>query len=528
MFILKKHIESSGAVRLKENLWQERDFCQLAIAAVVIRDINNTIVRNAMNTKNKYTGRILWLAALLLATLMSGCSSSSSSGGGTVPTVTETGPADTATSVALNSKVVATFSEAMNATTIDTTSFTVIGAGEPALTGTVSLDATTNTASFTPGSNLTASTVYTATLTSQVKSSAGSALGADYVWSFTSGTTEDAVVPAVSSSSPADVATDVALNGSLNVKFSEALDPATVNTTTFTLSAGATPVAGSVSYNNKVATFTPTSNLAASTVYTATLTTGITDLAGNPLAANVVWSFTTGTAAAAGPAAVNLRTAGDFVILTKAGITNVPTSAITGNIGASPITAAAMDNVTCIEMATGTIYGANAAYTGSGDVTCFAGGSVDNTLVANAVLDMGTAYADAAGRTTPDFTELGAGDISGLTLVPGLYKWGTGVLISTDVTLSGGPNDVWIFQIAGDITQASGTIIHLAGGALARNVFWQVAGGTGVAIGTTAVFEGVILAEKAINLNTGATVNGRLLAQTEVTLIQNTVTQPAP
>jgi hypothetical protein len=78
--------------------------------------------------------------------------------------------------VALNSKVVATFSEAMNATTIDTTSFTVIGAGEPALTGTVSLDATTNTASFTPGSNLTASTVYTATLTSQVKSSAGSAL----------------------------------------------------------------------------------------------------------------------------------------------------------------------------------------------------------------------------------------------------------------------------------------------------------------------------------------------------------------
>jgi hypothetical protein len=501
------------------------DYRQLNIAASDIRDKNN-IVRNTMTTNNKYTGRVVWLAALLLATLMTGCSSSSG-GSGTVPTVTETGPADTATAVALNSKVVATFSVAMDATTIDTTSFTVIGAGEPALTGTVSLDATTNTARFTSGSNFTASTVYTATLTRNVKSSAGVALAADNVWSFTSGTTADTVVPAVSSSSPANVAIDVALNGSLSVNFSEALDPATVNTSTFTLSAGATPVAGTVRYSNKVASFTPASNLAASTVYTATLTTGITDLAGNPLAANVVWSFTTGTATATGPAAVNLRTAGDFVILTKTGITNVPTSAITGNIGASPITAAAID-VTCAEIPADTIYGSNAGYVGSGDVSCFKGDTADNTLVANAVLDMATAYADAAGRTSPDFTELGAGDISGLTLVPGLYKWGTGVLISTDVTLSGGPNDVWIFQIAGDITQANGTIIHLAGGAVARNVFWQVAGGTGIAIGTTAVFEGVILAEKAINLNTGATVNGRLLAQTEVTLIQNTVSQPAP
>ena len=185
-----------------------------------------------------------------------------------------------------------------------------------------------------------------------------------------------------------------------------------------------------------------------------------------------------------------------------------------------------MNNVFCTEIV-GTIYGSDAGYTGSGAISCFAGASPDNTLVANAVLDMGTAYADAAGRTTPDFTELGAGDISGLTLVPGLYKWGTGVLISTDVTLSGGPNDVWIFQIAGDITQANGSSILLAGGALAKNIFWQV-GGVGVTIGTTAVFEGVILAEKAVNMNTGATLNGRLLSQTEVTLIQNTVTQPAP
>jgi hypothetical protein len=416
----------------------------------------------------------------------------------------------------------------MDVSTIDTTSFTVIGAGEPTLVGAVSLDAATNTASFTPGSNLTASTVYTATLTSNVTSSAGTALAADYVWSFTSGATPDTAPPTVSSTNPADAATGFALNGSVSANFSEALDPATVNTSTFTLSDGGTPVTGTVSYSNKVATFNPTGDLTASTVYTATLTTAITDLAepANPLAANVVWSFTTGAAAAAGPAAVNLRTAGDFVILTKTGITNVHTSAITGNIGASPITAAAMDNVFCTEIV-GTIYGSDAAYTGSGAITCFAGAAPDNTLVANAVLDMGTAYADAAGRTTPDFTELYAGDISGQTLVPGLYKWGTNVLINTDVTLSGGPNDVWIFQIAGDIIQANGSNVILAG-ALPVNIFGQVAGGTGVAIGTTAHFEGVILAEKGITVNTGASINGRLLSQTAVTLDQDTVTQPAP
>lgn len=479
-----------------------------------------------MNAMNKYTGRGLWLAALVLTAFVTGCNSGGG-GGSTVPTVTATGPVDAATDVALNSKVVATFSEAMNASSINTVSFTVIGSGEAALSGAVSLDAATKTASFTPGSNLTASTVYTATLTRNVKSSAGIALAANYVWSFTSGTAVDTTAPTVSSTKPADAATGVARNRNVSANFSEELDPASVNTSTFTLSDDGSPISGAVSYSNKVATFNPDSNLTANTVYTATLTTGNTDLASNPLAANVVWSFTTGTAIAAGPAPVNLRTAGDFVLLTKTGITNVATSAITGNIGASPITAAAMDNVFCSEI-TGTIYGSDAAYTGSGDVSCFAGAAPDNTLVANAVLDMGTAYADAAGRTTPDFTELGEGDISGMTLDPGLYKWGTGVLISTDVTLSGGPNDVWIFQIAGDITQANAASILLAGGALPKNIFWQVGGGTGVAIGTTAVFQGVILAEKAVNLNTGATVNGRLLSQTEVTLIQNTVTQPAP
>jgi len=140
-----------------------------------------------------------------------------------------------------------------------------------------------------------------------------------------------------------------------------------------------------------------------------------------------------------------------------------------------------------------------------------------------AVLDMMIAYTDAAGRA-PDVTELGAGNIGGLTLVPGVYKWGTGVLVPTDVTLSGGPNDVWIFEIAQDLVMSSGARVNLSGGAQAQNVFWQVFGI--VDLGTTSHFEGIALVQTAITLKTGATVNGRLLAQTAVTLDAAAVTQP--
>src|ERR1022692_5130116 len=136
---------------------------------------------------------------------------------------------------------------------------------------------------------------------------------------------------------------------------------------------------------------------------------------------------------------------------------------------------------------------------------------------------METAYTDAAGRTLPDFIDLGAGQIGGLTLVPGLYKWNTGVLISTDVTISGGRNDVWIFQIAGTLTQANATRVILKGGARATNIFWQTSGG--VAVGTTAHFEGTILAKTKIAMKTGASTNGRLLSHTAVTLQKNAVTR---
>jgi hypothetical protein len=213
---------------------------------------------------------------------------------------------------------------------------------------------------------------------------------------------------------------------------------------------------------------------------------------------------------------VNLGKSGTFAILTETGITDVPKSAITGDVGSSPITGAAI-LLTCAEVS-GKVYTVNAA----GPAPCAV---PDATLLTGAVGDMEFAYTDAAGRTSPDFIEMGAGEIGGKTLAPGLYKWATGVSISSDVTLSGSSTDVWIFQVAGTLIEANAKHVTLAGGALAKNIFWQVAGA--VTIGTTAHFEGVILAKTLIAVNTGASVNGRLLAQTAVTLQMNAVTQPA-
>jgi len=134
------------------------------------------------------------------------------------------------------------------------------------------------------------------------------------------------------------------------------------------------------------------------------------------------------------------------------------------------------------------------------------------------------AYTDAAGRTAPaPVVDLLAGNISG-TLAPGLYKWNTGVNIGTGVTLSGGTDDVWIFQIAGNLTVANSAVVTLSNGALAKNVFWQVGGQA--TLGTNSNFKGTILSNTQIVAQTGATVTGRALAKTQVTLDHNTVTTP--
>ncbi len=220
---------------------------------------------------------------------------------------------------------------------------------------------------------------------------------------------------------------------------------------------------------------------------------------------------------------VDLGTAGNYVILAETGISTIPNSAITGDIGVSPNSATSITGFSLNLHSTG-VYSTSTQVTGQVYAADYAVPTPTNLITANG--DMITAYNDAAGRVNPDFLNLGAGDISGLTLTPGLYKWGTGLSINNDVTLTGGPNDVWIFQIAEGLSMGSGARISLAGGALPKNIFWQA--GEIVSLNTTAHLEGIVLCQTAITLSTGATVNGRLLAQTAVTLDQSTVTQPAP
>ena len=233
----------------------------------------------------------------------------------------------------------------------------------------------------------------------------------------------------------------------------------------------------------------------------------------------VLGFFAAVSSQAAGPSIVNLGTAGNFAILAKTGVSNTGSSQIWGDIGVSPIDSTAITGFGLVMDAGGT-FSTSSLVTGS----IYAADYTDPTptMLTTAVGDMEIAYTDAAGRTNPDHTELGAGDITSMTLTPGLYKWSSTVLISAaGVTLSGGASDVWIFQIAQDLTVDNGAIVTLSGGAVASNIFWQVAGQA--TIGTTAVMKGVILCQTAIVLNTGATLVGRAFAQTAVTLDGNMV-----
>ena len=216
---------------------------------------------------------------------------------------------------------------------------------------------------------------------------------------------------------------------------------------------------------------------------------------------------------------VDLGTAGDFAILSKSGISTVPPSAIVGDLGVSPASGTYITGFS-LTADPSNMFATSAQVTGRVYAATFT--EPTPTRLTRAVGDMQRAFTDAAGRA-PDVTELGGGNIGGLTLPAGVYQWGTGLLVPTNVTLTGSALDVWIFQVAENLTLAAGVSVTLAGGALAKNVFWQVSGQ--VMLGTTSHVEGVILTQTAIVARTGATINGRLLAQTAVSLDSATVVQ---
>jgi hypothetical protein len=225
----------------------------------------------------------------------------------------------------------------------------------------------------------------------------------------------------------------------------------------------------------------------------------------------------------AGASCVSLGAASNYVILAKSGISSVPASVITGNLGLSPAAATFVTGFSLTADATN-VFSRSAQVTGKVYAADYASPTPSN--LTTAVLNMQTAYTDAAGRA-PGTTDVPAGgEIGGTTIPAGVYKWTSGVTISTDVTLTGSSTDIWIFQIAGTLAQANATRVILAGGALPKNIFWQVA--DVVTIGTTAHFEGIALGKTAITMATNSSANGRLLAQTAVTLDHSTVVQPGP
>ncbi len=214
---------------------------------------------------------------------------------------------------------------------------------------------------------------------------------------------------------------------------------------------------------------------------------------------------------------VDLGAAGDFAILAKSGITTTGVTSVVGNMGISPAQASAITGFGLV-LPAGSAFSTSSLVNGKVYAPGYAPPTPANLITA--VSDMEAAYDDAAGRPA-GVTELGAGTLTGLTLVPGVYSWSSAVTIPTNLTLSGGPTGVWIFQIAGTLTTAADTQIILSGGAQARHVYWQVAGAT--SLGARSQFKGIILDATAVSMGSGARVDGRLLAQTAVTLIANTI-----
>lgn len=431
------------------------------------------------------------------------------------PTVTLSSPADSDTDVELNQAIAITFSENMDKTTLSDVTF-YLKQGTNPITGQISYSGTT--ANFDPGTDLSPNTLYVLTVTTGVKDLAGNAIASSHTVSFTTGAGADLILPMVNATDPMHDATGVARNKVIGLTFSEEMDPSTINTTNLILEEGTNAVTGTVDYSGTSATFTPAAILASNTKYKATIKTGAKDLAGNALAANTVWEFTTGGSTSS-LSPVNLGTSGNYVILAQSAINNSPTSAITGDIGLSP---AATSYITGLDLINSTGYATSTQVTGK----VYAADMADPTPInlTTAVGDMTTAYNDAAGRPSPDFSELGTGNIGGKTLTPGLYNWTTTVTLPADVTISGGENDVWIFQISGDLLMSSAVKVTLEGGAQSKNIFWQVAGQA--TFGTTSHFEGILLSKTGITFQTSSSMNGRALAQTAVILDSNAITNP--
>ena len=466
----------------------------------------------------------------------------------TAPTVTGTINANGATNVAINTSVGATFSEGMDPLTITNLNFTLTTDAGAAVPGAVSYSGVN--AVFRPLSNLASSTHYNVTVKGGiggVTDLAGNPMASDFVIGWTTAAAPDTTAPTVILVNPADLATGVATSTAVNATFSEAMDPLTISTATFSVAG----VTGTVAYDaaSKIATFTPASNLAASTTYTATVTTGVMDLAGNPLALNKVWSFTTAAIPVIPPTVAlgSVSTYGTFggtAGMTNQGILTI----INGNIGTIATTTSTVTGFHDTEGDIFTETGSNIGNVNGTIYTCTNSVTGPNSTGVNAAycalatqarLDAQTAYLALAAMPSDGVL---AGNLAGTTINPGVYTNSSSVLIQGgDLTLDalGDANAIFVFQIGSTLTvggpgAAFPQSIILAGGAQAKNVFWQVGTAATINAGGGGTMVGTIISQAGVSFSTAGnvalvTLNGRALSLgASVTMVNTVINVPAP
>ncbi|MGH9690971.1 MAG: Ig-like domain-containing protein, partial [Candidatus Acidiferrales bacterium] len=474
------------------------------------------------------------------------------------PRVTSTSPAGTAINVPVNQKIAATFSQAMSPATISASgTFTVAEtiSGTP-VTGAIVYDAASNTAIFAPDSGLSVNTEFTATITTATADLTGVAMGANFVWSFTTGSTVDAVAPVITLTKPASAASSVPLNMTINATFSEAMDPTTITNATFILAmagVGGTSVDGTVTYDpySQIATFTPAATLTAGTQYTATISNLVMDLTGNAITAGASpnpWTFTSGSTQ--GPTPPNLGAISTFGSFGGgAGITNTGISTVIngdlGTTGGSTLITGFHDSGTGCNY---TITGANSGFV-NGKIytnvpppagTCPSEGTaVTFAIATQAASDALTAYNNLAGE--PAGPDPGAGQLGGLTITPGTYTsaGGSFTITGSDLTLDaqGDANAIWIFQMATTLTVGAPGFprsVILVNGAQPKNIFWQVGSAATINEAGGGTMVGTIIAPAGVTFSTAGnaaitTLNGRAIGlNASVTMVNTVINVPSP
>jgi len=490
------------------------------------------------------------------------------------PQVTVTVPDALAVAVPTSTKIIATFSEDMNPATLSGASgianFTLCASNispcpTPLVGGTVSYVASARSATFSPTALLAATTTYTATVTTGATDLAGNALGgnqapapaaSNYVWTFTTGAVADLTPPTVTTVFPADLATGVCPNAVVSATFSEPMDPSTITSSSFTLQTSGPPLGpllnGSVTYDaaTKIASFAPSSSLVNTTTYTATMTTGVKDVAGNALASNKVWTFTAGPVSTCNAQAPSLLSAKTFGIIGgSAGMTNQGTlTVINGDIGTTAVSTAvtgfhdAGPGCTYTETGSniGTVNGKIYTAAPPPTIACPSEGTAQTFAIAKQARDDAViAYNMLAGLAG----NLGAANLGGLTLAPGVYQApaGTFMIQGADLTLdaNGDANAVWVFQMATSLTvggpgAAFPQSVTLINGAQAKNVYWQVGSAATINAGGGGTMVGTIIAQSGAAFSTAGniavvTLNGRALSLgASVTLVNTVINVPGP